>query len=113
MTDFPSGTYEILELKSEKYKPNKTYTININTEEKRINGVFDCNTYSCNYEKEDQNIDFGFAMATKMYCKGEMNNEDAFFGKLNSLKSYGYVDDILTFYDENEKMILKLKRQKS
>lgn len=111
--DFPSGKYDVLELKAEKFKAEKTYTININTEEKRIAGTFDCNNFSCEYERDGQNIDFGYAIATKMYCEGMMHNENAFFSKLNSLKTFKYDGEELSFFNEEDELILKLKKQKS
>jgi heat shock protein HslJ len=113
MQDFPSGNYEILEFNAENFEPKKTYTIKIDAEEQRIGGKFDCNNYSSEYEKDGQNINFGFAIASKMYCEGEMKNENAFFGKLNKMKSFEYEDGILQFYGEDKKMILKLKKQDS
>lgn len=111
MQDFPTGNYEIMEFNAENFEPQKTYIIKINAEEQRISGQFDCNNYSAEYEKDGQNIDFGFAVASKMYCEGEMKNENAFFGKLTKLKSFEFEDEILKFFDQEEKMILKLKKQ--
>jgi heat shock protein HslJ len=113
MKEFPSGKYEVLELKAEKYNPKKTYTININTEEQRIGGTFDCNTFSCEYEKNGNNLEFGFAVATKMYCEGNMHNENAFMGKLRILKSFEYDGEILKLFNEDNQMILKLKKVES
>ncbi len=113
MQDFPSGEYDILELNAKDFKPQKTYTISIDAKEQRISGKFDCNNYSCKYEKDGQNIDFGFAVATKMYCEGQMHNENALFGKLNSIKNFEYNGEFLKFFDEKQTMILKLKKQES
>jgi len=113
MQDFPSGDYKILEFNAKGFKSQKTYSININAEEQRISGKFDCNNYSCEYKKDGQNIDFGFAVATKMYCDGQMHNENAFFGELNSIKNFEYNGEFLKFFDEEQIMILKLKKQES
>jgi len=113
MQDFPSGNYEIVEFNAKNFEPKTTYTIKINAEEQRIGGKFDCNNYSSEYEKDGKNIDFGFAIASKMYCEGEMENEKVFFGKLSKMKSFEYEGDFLKFFDENEEMILKLKKQDS
>jgi heat shock protein HslJ len=113
MQDFPSGNYEIVEFNAENFEAQKTYNIKINAEEQRIAGKFDCNNYSSEYEKDGKNIDFGFAIASKMYCEGEMENEKAFFGELSKMKSFEYEDGVLKFFDDSEKMILKLKKQDS
>lgn len=111
--DFQSGEYEISEFNAKDFKSQKTYTINIDAEEERISGKFDCNSYSCEYEKDGQNIDFGFAVATKMYCEGQMHNENAFFGKLNSIKTFEYNGEFLKFFNNKQTMILKLKKRES
>jgi len=108
--DLESGIYEIVELKSDQYKANETYTINLNAEENRISGKFDCNNFSCDFTKEGNNIEFGYAMATKMYCEDQMYNEEAFFGKLRSLKTYQFDGETLSFSNEEGEMILKLKK---
>jgi len=113
MQYFPSGEYDILEFNAKEFNAQKTYSLKINAEEQRISGKFDCNTYSCKYEKDGQNIDFGFAIATKMYCEGQMHNENAFFGKLNSIKNFDYNGEFLKFFDDKQTMILKLKKQES
>lgn len=113
MKDFPSGKYEVVELNDEGFELKKPYIINFNTEEQRISGIFDCNNFSSEYKKEDNNIDFGYAISTKMYCDGDMKNEDTFFRNLNKMKSFKFDGEILEFVDENKKLILKLKKLKS
>lgn len=113
MQEFTSGDYQILELKAEKFKPLKPYTLRINVEDQRISGVFDCNNFSSEYEKDGQNIKFNYAMSSKMYCEGNMHNENAFFSKLKDLNTFSFDGEILKLYDKSENMILKLKKQES
>ena len=111
--NFPTGTYEVLELKAEKFKPKITYTINIDAEKQRMSGTFDCNTFSSEYNIDGENIEFGYAMSTKMYCEGNMHNEDAFLGNLNNFNNFKFNGDILEFFNDKNEMILKLKLQRS
>lgn len=113
LKEFPSAEYEVIELNDENFKLNKPYTININAEEQKIGGTFDCNTFSSKYEKDEKTIDFGYAMSTKMYCEGKMANENTFFKSLNKIKNFKYDDEMLEFFDDENKLILKLKRIKS
>lgn len=109
MQEFPSGNYELIELKAENFKPQKTYTININASEKRIGGKFDCNTFTCEYKKDGKTLDFGYPISTKMYCDGEMKNENAFFGQLNAIDKFEYQGKTLKFFGEDNNLILELK----
>lgn len=113
LQDFPSGEYEIVEFNAENFEPKETYTININVEKQYIGGKFDCNSFSSQYEKDGQNINFGFAVASKMYCEGKMQNEKAFMGKLSKMKKFEFDGETLTFFNSEDEMILKLKKQKS
>jgi heat shock protein HslJ len=113
MKEFPSGTYEVVTLNAKNFKAKETYKLNINTEKQSIGGTFDCNTFTCDYKIENQQIEFGFAISTKMYCEGAMQNEEAFFRNLRSLTSFKYDGNILQFFNEDNEMILKLKRQGS
>jgi heat shock protein HslJ len=48
-----------------------------------------------------------------MYCEGKMHNKSAFFAKLNQIKNFEFQNEILTFSNENQEIVLKLKKQKS
>ncbi len=113
MQNFPSGDYELIDFKSEKFNNTKDYVVKINAEEQRIGGKFDCNSYSVEYQKEGNDIDFDYAISTKMYCEGEMTNENVFFGKLNDMKSFEFDGEFLTLFNEEKEMLLKLKLKKS
>jgi heat shock protein HslJ len=109
--DFPSGNYLVLSLEDKTFSEKDKYIINIDTNQKRLGGKLDCNTFGTNYTlKDDNSIEFGYAMSTKMYCEGKMEIENRFFKKLNSMKFYKFEDDYLSFYDDSNSLILKLKR---
>lgn len=107
--EFPSGEYKVVSVKNDDFKPYKDYVLKLNSEEKRLEGTFDCNKFSVNYEKEGDSVKFGFAMATKMYCEGKMHNENAFVSVLNSITSYTFKKSTLTFLDKDENTIIELE----
>ena len=111
---FTSGKYLVLTLNEKDFSEKDDYQINIDTSQNSLNGKFDCNTFNVNYEiKEDNTIEFGYAISTKMYCEGKMALENNFFKSLKSLKFFKFENDFLSFYNENEDLILKLKKLKS
>ena len=107
--DFPTGKYQVVVLNNENYKPQKEYILNLSAEENRINGTFDCNTFTIDFERNENVVKFGFGMATKMYCEDNMHNESAFFKSTQSITSYDYNKGNLKFYDSDNQVILELK----
>ena len=106
--DFPSGKYKVETVSNEKFKALKEYTINLNAEENRIGGTFDCNTFSCDFEKNEGTIKFGYAVATKMYCEGKMHNESAFFVTLREITNYSYKKGKLKLFNAEGDQLLEL-----
>lgn len=107
--NFPSGTYELVEFKADNFKPEKTYTINVDTNKHSIGGKFDCNSFFSDYERDGENINFGYPISTKMYCEGKMNNENAFFKQLKAISTFKYQNETLKFFGGNNGLIVELK----
>ena len=111
---FTSGKYLVLTLNEKVFSEKDDYQINIDTSQNRFGGKFDCNNFTVDYKIKDGNaIDFGYAISTKMYCDGEMAMENNFFKSLKNLNIFKFKNNILYFYNENEDLILKLKKLKS
>lgn len=109
-----SGKFLVLSLNEFEFTEKDDYLINIDTSQNRFGGKFDCNTFTVDYEiKEDDRIEFGYAVSTKMYCDGKMALENNFFKSLNGIKFFKFEDKLLSFYNENETLVLKLKKLKS
>ena len=108
-TKFPSGKYQVVSLHIDTYKPQKDYTLSVNSETNSIGGTFDCNTFSVDYEINEDTLKFGYAIATKMYCEDNMHNENAFFQATQSISSYVYNKGRLTFYNDLKDVVLELK----
>jgi len=111
--DFPSGKYQVTTLNHENYKPAKDYILNVDAEKNNINGTFDCNTFNIGFERNGNEVKFGYAMATKMYCEGDMHNESSFLNSTQSISTYTYKKGELVFYDSNKGVILELKHVES
>jgi heat shock protein HslJ len=110
---FSSGEYLLLHVGDKSFTANDNYILNIDTSKARMRGTLDCNTFNVNYTLGKYNsVEFGYSMSTKMYCEGKMALEDEFFKKLNSIKFYNLEENILSFNDDNNKLILKLKKLK-
>jgi len=107
--EFPSGQYQVVALNHENYKPAKDYILNVSAEENTINGTFDCNTFTIDFERNENEVKFGYGMATKMYCQDQMHNEDSFFRSTQDITTYTYKKGVLVFYNSNKDVILELK----
>ena len=107
--NFPSGKYKVVHVNFENYKPQKDYVLNVSFENNTIGGTFDCNTFNIGFERNGNAVKFGFGMATKMYCEGNMHNESAFLKSTQSVTTYNYADEKLTFYNTNEQVVIQLK----
>ncbi|WP_342675795.1 META domain-containing protein [Methanofollis sp. UBA420] len=75
-------------------------------------GSAGCNAYSASYTVDGKAITFGPAISTQMYCMkpGVMEQESAYLGLLNTVKTYEVKDDTLTFFDEKGTAVLVFKK---
>lgn len=81
----------------------------INTEQKSISGGAGCNNYRFNYELDEDKLDMGFGVATKMYCEETMDVENAFFAAASKVKHFSQTENMIYFLDEENKVLLKAK----
>jgi heat shock protein HslJ len=107
--EFPSGKYQVVTLNHENYKPAKEYILNVSAEKNSINGTFDCNTFNVDFERNGNEVKFGYGMATKMYCEGNMHNESSFFKSTQDITTYTYKEESLIFYNAVKEVVLELK----
>ena len=110
---FTTGKYQVLSLEEKEFSEEDDYKLYIDTTQQYISGKFDCNEFSVEYDvKEDNTLDFGFAKATKMYCEGEMDLENKFFGIAKSMTYFKYKNGDLSFYNKDKDLVLKVKKIK-
>ena len=111
---FTTGKYLVLKLNEKTFSEKENYQVYLDTSQNSLGAKFDCNQYSVQYKlKENNEIEFGFPVGTKMYCEGEMAMENNFFGVIRNLKYFDFKNGYLKFYDENKELIIKLKKLKS
>ena len=112
---FPTSKYEVVTVADKSFTEKDNYQVRIDTDKKVMGGKFDCNNFSVEYTLEDNsnNIDFGYAISTKMYCEGKMEMENHFFSQLSKIKSYKYNDEVLSFFDEADALVFKFKKIKN
>ncbi len=77
-------------------------------EDERISGMSGCNSFFAKYTVEGQSMSFGLIGATKMNCSnvGVMEQEQTYFKRLESVKSYKVEGNKLTLLDGNGKTVL-------
>ena len=81
-------------------------TLNIDLEAKKVSGNAGCNNYSASFTVDQDQISFGLAMATKMFCSN-MAIEKEFFEKMNMARSFKLLDKKLTFLDADDQMLFE------
>ncbi|MCC7573950.1 MAG: META domain-containing protein [Candidatus Methanofastidiosum sp.] len=74
----------------------------------RISGSSGCNSFFAKYTVEGKSMSFGLIGATKMYCSNPsvMEQEQTYFMRLESVKSYKIEGNKLTLIDANGKTVL-------
>lgn len=75
-------------------------------------GSAGCNSYSTTYTlNKTAGITFGPTASTLMYCPGEgvMEQESAYLGLLDTVRSLKVEDESMTFFDENGTAVLVFK----
>jgi heat shock protein HslJ len=85
-------------------------TIKVNPENSTISGYSGCNNYSFNYKLKGEVLDLGFASATKIYCAGEMDNENLFFQKAASVVQFENSKKEINFKNKDGVTVIKAKK---
>lgn len=86
-------------------------TLKVNPENSTISGYSGCNNYSFNYKLNGEELDMGFASATKMYCDGEMDMENLFFQKAASVTQFENSKEEINLKNKDGEVVIKAKKQ--
>ena len=88
--------------------PMSTTKLTLEFKDGRISGSSGCNSFFAKYTVEDKSMSFGLIGATKMYCsnQGVMEQEQTYFMRLESVKSYKIEGNKLSLIDSNGKTVL-------
>ncbi|MBQ4821575.1 META domain-containing protein [Aquimarina sp. MMG016] len=106
----PDGTYLVTKLYGEDVSEHKL-TIVFDSEKKTISGFSGCNTYSCGYTIEKENISFGLPMYSKMYCAKTDQLEKDFFKALSETQLKNTNKSLLKLSNNTTEAIVAKKEQ--
>ena len=107
MMNVYSGNYEIKSLNNQQLERKLFFTIDSN--ENKISGKTDCNTYFGNYIVTNNNkIEIEPLGVTKMYCEDDvMKVESKLFKAFRSTMTFDFDDNMLTFYNKEGNLIIR------
>ena len=74
-----------------------------------VAGISGCNNYFAGYETDGDQIEFGLAGSTRMFCSeppGVMEQELAYLGLLSTADSFDVDRDTLTLYADGEAIMV-------
>jgi heat shock protein HslJ len=89
---------------------NTKAIIKFNQEKKSAGGNGSCNTFGSNFIVNNNEISFKNIFATKMYCEGVQETEDAFLGQLEKVNRFEVKGNKLMLF-ENEKKLLEFTNE--
>ena len=99
--------YKVVKLKGiEELKITPTIAFNFDTN--KASGMAGCNRYNVDFTKDGNSLNFGLAIATKMYCTN-MNIEKAFFQILNKVAHFKKKDGNVELLDKSDAVLMILE----
>ncbi len=107
MTNLYSGNYEIKSLNNQKLERKLFFTIDSN--ENKISGKTDCNTYFGDYVVTNNNkIEIELLGVTKMYCEDNvMKVESELFKAYSNTIAFNFDNNRLTFFNKEGNPIIR------
>ena len=102
-----SGNYEIKSLNNQKLERKLFFTIDSN--ENKISGKTDCNTYFGDYVVTNNNkIEIELLGVTKMYCEDNvMKVESELFKAYSNTIAFNFDNNRLTFFNKEGNLIIR------
>jgi heat shock protein HslJ len=102
-----SGNYEIKSLNNQKLERKLFFTIDSN--ENKISGKTDCNTYFGDYVVTNNNkIEIELLGVTKMYCENNvMKVESELFKAFRNTITFNFDNNRLTFFNKEGNLIIR------
>ena len=102
-----SGNYEIKSLNNQKLERKLFFTIDSN--ENKISGKTDCNTYFGDYVVTNNNkIEIELLGVTKMYCENNvMKVESELFKAYSNTIAFNFDNNRLTFFNKEGNLIIR------
>jgi heat shock protein HslJ len=110
-TSFEEKEYQLLAIEDRDVE-EMDLSLRVNPKLRMINGESGCNNYQFNYSLNEDVLDLGYGLATKMYCEETMEIENSFFGATGKVKHFSETENMLYFLDKDGKVLLKAKGKK-
>ncbi|UZO81151.1 META domain-containing protein [Aquimarina sp. ERC-38] len=83
-TQITGVVYKVMQLQTKSLTTNQP-TVRMLPSENSVSGNSGCNSYTVSYTKEGDQYNFGYPMATKIFCEG--SSESEFFTTLREIKT--------------------------
>jgi heat shock protein HslJ len=107
-TEFILASYELIAI-GERNVESMNLEMHIDPKQKRISGDSGCNRYGYTYQLENEVLDLGFGMATKMYCEDTQAIENEFFKQMSKVNRFIIQGENITFTNENNEVLVTAK----
>jgi heat shock protein HslJ len=107
-TEFVLASYELVSI-GERNVEKMNLEMHIDPKQKRISGNSGCNRYGYTYQLENEVLDLGFGMATKMYCEDTQDIENEFFAQMTKANRFIVEGEKITFTNEENEVLLIAK----
>lgn len=76
-----------------------------------LNGNGGCNNFFGSYTQEGNILTFGPLASTRKMCHGKMEAERRFMESLQKARRYEATHKVITFFDEDETLLMTLQRR--
>ncbi|WP_108805176.1 META domain-containing protein [Aquimarina sp. Aq107] len=103
------GTYAVTSLYGNDVSEYKL-TLIFNPTTKTLSGFSGCNSYSCNYNIEENSLTTSFPIGTKIYCEKTSTIEKDFFKIFSEEKNSKLDGNILHLINQNDQKIIVAKK---
>lgn len=107
-TEFVLASYELIYMGEKNVEP-MNLEMHIDPKQRRISGDSGCNRYGYTYQLENEVLDLGFGMATKMYCEETQEIENEFFKQMSKANRFIIQGENITFTNEDNEVLVTAK----
>lgn len=107
-TSFVLASYELVSI-GERNVEEMKLEMHIDPKQNRISGDSGCNRYGFTYQLENEILDLGFGMATKMYCEETSHIESEFFSQMAKVNRFLVKGEKITFTNDKNEILVTAK----
>lgn len=85
--------------------PPTNLTLSLNLQDNTVQGFAGCNNFNGNAVRDNNKISFPALATTRMMCPNA-DSENAYLKALDNVRSFDIKNNILTFYNQNDKKLI-------